>query len=44
MYTDFLKNKSQSYESRHCSKEYILMAKNRISDINKKLKEHKKES
>ena len=39
MYKDFLKSKSQTFEGKYGAKEYISMAENRISDINKKLKE-----
>ena len=42
MYNDFLKNKSQTFEGKYGAKEYISMAENRISDINKKLKELEK--
>ena len=44
MYKDFLNNKSQTFEGKYGAKEYISMAENRISDINQKLKEIKKES
>tara|TARA_B100000965_G_scaffold383425_1_gene382651 strand:- start:613 stop:804 length:192 start_codon:yes stop_codon:yes gene_type:complete len=43
MYNDFLKTKSQTFEGKYGAKEYIAMAKNRISDINNKLKEIKEE-
>ena len=43
MYKDFLDNKSKTFEVNYGAKEYISMAENRISDINKKLKELKKE-
>tara|TARA_Y100001968_G_C18783968_1_gene448022 strand:- start:53 stop:244 length:192 start_codon:yes stop_codon:yes gene_type:complete len=39
MYNDFLKTKSQTFEGKYGAKEYIAMAKNRIIDINIKLKE-----
>ena len=42
MYKDFLTSKSQTYEGKYGAKEYISMAENRIDDINKKLKEIKK--
>tara|TARA_B100001029_G_C14781471_1_gene296733 strand:+ start:207 stop:407 length:201 start_codon:yes stop_codon:yes gene_type:complete len=42
MYNNFLKNKSQTFEGKYGAKEYISMAENRISDINKKLKELEK--
>ena len=44
MYKDFLNNKSKTFEGGFGAKEYISMAENRISDINRKLKEIKKES
>ena len=44
MYNDFLKSKSQTFEGKYGAKEYISMAENRISDINQKIKEIKKES
>tara|TARA_Y100001968_G_scaffold300833_1_gene312619 strand:- start:53 stop:244 length:192 start_codon:yes stop_codon:yes gene_type:complete len=43
MYNDFLKTKSQTFEGKYGAKEYIVMAKNRISDINNKLKEIEEE-
>tara|TARA_B100000965_G_scaffold404637_1_gene436038 strand:- start:9175 stop:9366 length:192 start_codon:yes stop_codon:yes gene_type:complete len=39
MYKDFLKGDTKTFEGRHGAKEYISMAENRLSDINKKLKE-----
>ena len=44
MYKDFLNSKSKTFEGNYGAKEYISMAENRISDINQKLKEIKKES
>ena len=44
IYKDFLNSKSQTFEGKYGAKEYISMAENRISDINQKLKELKKES
>ena len=44
MYKDFLNSKSKTFEGNYGAKEYISMAENRISDINQKLKEVKKES
>ena len=44
MYKDFLNTKSKTFEGNYGAKEYISMAENRISDINQKLKEIKKES
>ena len=42
MYNDFLKSKSETIEGEYGAKQYISMAENRISDINNKLKELKK--
>ena len=39
MYKDYLKGKAQTYEGKYNAKEYISMAKNRLHDINQKLKE-----
>ena len=36
--------KSQTFKGKYGAKQYISMAENRISDINQKLKEIKKES
>ena len=44
MYKDFLNSKSQTFEVKYGAKQYISMTENRISDINQKLKEIKKES
>ena len=44
IYKDFLNSKSQTFEGNYGAKQYISMAENRISDINQKLKEIKKES
>jgi len=44
IYNNFLKGKSQTFEGRYGANEYISMAKNRIKDINDKLKEIEKES
>ncbi len=44
MYKDFLNSKSQTFEGKYGATQYISMAQNRISDINQKLKELKKES
>ena len=44
IYNNFLKGKSQTFEGRYGASEYISMAKNRIKDINDKLKEIEKES
>ena len=43
MYKDFLNSKSKTFEGNYGAKEYISMAENRISDINKKLKKIEKE-
>ena len=42
MYNDFLKSKSKTFEGKYGAREYISMAKNRIEDINKKLKQIEK--
>ena len=39
MYKEFLKSETKTFEGEYGAKEYISMAKNRIIDINKKLKE-----
>tara|TARA_Y100001968_G_scaffold249240_1_gene233954 strand:- start:1466 stop:1660 length:195 start_codon:yes stop_codon:yes gene_type:complete len=39
MYKEFLKGKTQTFEGRYGAEEYISMAKNRLNDINQKLKE-----
>ena len=44
IYKDFLKSKSQTFEGKYGAKEYITMAENRISDINQKLNQLKKEA
>ena len=44
MYKDFLNSKSKTFEGKYGAKQYISMAKNRISDINQKLKQIEKES
>ena len=38
MYKEFLKSKSKTFEGKYGAKEYISMAKNRLSDINQQLK------
>ena len=43
MYKEFLKGEAQTSEGKYGAKEYIVMAKNRISDINNKLKEIEEE-
>ena len=43
-YKDFLNNENQTFEDKYGEKQYISMAKNRISDINQKLEEIEKES
>ena len=43
MYKDFLNDKSKIFEGSYGAKEYISMAENRISDINKELKKIEKE-
>tara|TARA_Y100001968_G_C19284036_1_gene680713 strand:+ start:522 stop:716 length:195 start_codon:yes stop_codon:yes gene_type:complete len=42
MYNDFLKSKSKTFEGKYGAREYISMAKNRIEDINEKLKQIEK--
>ena len=44
MYNIYLKSKSKTFEGKYGAKEYISMAKNRINDINQKLRELYKES
>ena len=44
MYKDFLTSKTKTFEGNYGAKQYISIAENRISDINQKLKEIKKES
>jgi len=44
MYKNFLKTKAQTFEGEYGAKEYISMAKNRLNDINQKLKELKDKS
>ena len=44
MYKDFLKGESKTFEGRYGAEEYISMAKNRLQDINLKLKEIEQES
>ena len=44
MYKDYLKRETKTYEGRYVAEEYISMAKNRLKDINVKLKEIEQES
>ena len=44
MYKDFLKGETKTFEGRYGAEEYISMAKNRLQDINLKLKEIEQES
>ena len=44
MYKEFLKGETKTFEGKYGAKEYISMAKNRINDINQKLREIYKES
>ena len=44
MYKDFLKGEALTFEGKYGAKEYISMAKNRLNDINLKLKEIKNKS
>ena len=39
MYKNFLKGETKTFEGRYGAEEYISMAKNRLNDINLKLKE-----
>ena len=44
MYKDFLKGETKTFEGRYGAEEYISMAKNRLQDINLKLKDIEQES
>jgi len=44
MYKDFLKGDTKTFEGRYGAEEYISMAKNRLNDINLKLREIEKEN
>ena len=44
IYNDFLKGETKTFEGRYGAEEYISMAKNRLQDINLKLKEIEQES
>ena len=44
MYKDFLKGETKTFEGRYGAEEYISMAKNRLQDLNLKLKEIEQES
>ena len=44
MYKDFLKGETKTFEGRYVAEEYISIAKNRLQDINLKLKEIEQES
>ena len=44
MYQDFLQGETKTFEGRYGAEEYISMAKNRLQDINLKLKEIEQES
>ena len=44
MYKEFLQGETKTFEGRHGAEEYISMAKNRLQDINLKLKEIEQES
>ena len=37
MYKDFLKGETQTFEGRYGAEEFIMMAENRLKDINQKL-------
>ena len=44
MYKEFLQGETKTFEGRYGAEEYISMAKNRLQDINLKLKEIELES
>ena len=44
MYKEFLQGETKTFEGRYGAEEYISMAKNRLQDINLKLKEFEQES
>ena len=44
MYKDCLQGETKTFEGRYGAEEYISMAKNRLQDINLKLKEIEQES
>ncbi|WP_413678067.1 hypothetical protein [Prochlorococcus sp. MIT 0916] len=44
MYKDFLQGETKTFEGRYCADEYISIAKNRLQDINLKLKEIEREN
>ena len=44
MYKEFLQGETKTFEGRYGAEEYISMAKNRLQDINLKLKEIEQES
>ena len=44
IYKQFLQHGAQTFEGRNGAQEYILMAENKINDINKKLQEIEKKS
>ena len=44
MYKEFLQGETKTFEGRYGAEEYISMAKNRLQDINQKLKEIEQES
>ena len=41
MYKEFLQGEIKTFEGKYDAQEYILMAENRLNNINKKLKEIK---
>ncbi len=43
MYKDFLNGKTQTFEGRYGAEEYIMMAENRLKDINQKLERMEKD-
>ena len=44
MYKEFLKGEAKTFEGKYGAEEYILMAENRLNDINQMLKKIKKDS
>ena len=44
MYKEFLQGETKTFEGRYGAEEYISMAKNRLQDINLKLKEIEQEN
>ena len=44
MYKEFLKGEAKTFEGKYGAEEYILMAENRLNDINQMLKKIKNDS